>query len=159
MMHEWVHCCDEAASHQLPIAVAFWIIWIDSMEEYSSLTQNLMQIHCSTCTVILNTTATQYTCSLNGIYRPHWLVQWSHHCSCTCIPVHCPWLPAYIDVTRTILIILTMAWPFLDRPQSYYNIIDLFSILYFTSQGYFVTTNLYFLIPSLFHLVPQTPTL
>ena len=27
MMHEWVCCRDEAANHQLPIAVAFWIIW------------------------------------------------------------------------------------------------------------------------------------
>ena len=26
MMHEWVHCCDEAANHQLPIAVAFLCI-------------------------------------------------------------------------------------------------------------------------------------
>ena len=44
MMHEQVHC-DEAASHQLPIAVAFWIIQIVSMKE------------CST--------------SFNGIYHPH----------------------------------------------------------------------------------------
>ena len=29
-----------------------------------------MQINCSTCSVILNMTATQYTCSLNGIYPP-----------------------------------------------------------------------------------------
>ena len=42
VMHEWPHCCDEAASHQLPIAAAFWIIWIVSTEECSSLTQNLM---------------------------------------------------------------------------------------------------------------------
>ena len=69
-MHEWVHCCDEAANHQLPIAVAFWIIWIVSMEEYSSLTQNLMQIYCSTHLVILNVKATPYTCLLNSIYHP-----------------------------------------------------------------------------------------
>ena len=30
MMYEWVHCRDEAASHQLPIAAVFWIIWIVS---------------------------------------------------------------------------------------------------------------------------------
>ena len=46
-MREWVHCCDEAANHQLPIASAFWIIRISSAEECSSLTQKLMQVHCS----------------------------------------------------------------------------------------------------------------
>ena len=53
VMHEWAHSHDKAANHQFPIAVAFWIIWIVSMEECSSLMQNLMQsllqIHCSTC--------------------------------------------------------------------------------------------------------------
>ena len=48
MKSEWVHCHDEAASRWLPTAVAFWIIWIVSAEECSSLTQNLMQIPCST---------------------------------------------------------------------------------------------------------------
>ena len=38
VMHEWVCSPAEAANHQLPIAVAFWIIWIVSMEECSSLT-------------------------------------------------------------------------------------------------------------------------
>ena len=33
-------CCrDEAANHQLPIAVAFWIIWIVSTEECSNLSK------------------------------------------------------------------------------------------------------------------------
>ena len=44
----------------LPIAAAFWIFWIiriASMEECSSLMQNLMQICCSTCSIILNVTA------------------------------------------------------------------------------------------------------
>ena len=71
---------------------------------------------CSTWSIILNVTATQYTYSLHGISRPHWLVQWSHHCSHMCIPVHSPWLPGYADVTQTILIILTMAGLFPDRP-------------------------------------------
>ena len=39
------HCCEEAASHQLPVAVAVWIV---SVEECSILMQNLMEIHCST---------------------------------------------------------------------------------------------------------------
>ena len=113
-MHEWVHCCDGAATHQFPIVEAFWIIWIVSMHECSSLTQNLMQMHCSTYLVILNVMTTQHTCSLSGIYYPHWLVQWSHHCSHMCIPVHSPWLPVYNDVAQTILVILTVAGIFLD---------------------------------------------
>ena len=86
VMREQACCCDEAANHQLPIAAAFWIIqivWIVSKEECSSLTQNLMQIRCSTHSVILNVMATQYTCSLDGVSHPHGLAQWSHHCWCT----------------------------------------------------------------------------
>ena len=33
------------------------------------------------------------------------------------IPVHSPWLPGYIDVAQTILIILTMAGLFLYLPH------------------------------------------
>ena len=69
-----------------------------------------MQIRCSTCSVILNVMVTHYTCSLNGIYCPHRLVQWCHHCSHMHIPVHSPWLPGYIDVAQTVLVILTMEW-------------------------------------------------
>ena len=69
-------CChDKAASQQLPIAAAFWILWMVSPEKCSSLRQTLMKIYCSTCSVILNVTATQHRCSLNGTYRSHWLVQ------------------------------------------------------------------------------------
>ena len=115
VMHEFLHCRVEAANHQLPIAVVFWIIRIVSVEECSSLMQNLMQNCCFTHSVILNVMATQYTCSLSSIYHPHWLVQWSHHCSHMCIPVHSPWLPGYINVAQTILIILIMAGLFPDR--------------------------------------------
>ena len=65
--------------------------------------------------LILNAMATQYTCSLNGVYHPHWLVHWSHHCSGMHIPVHSSWLPGYIDVLQTVLI-STMAGLFPDRP-------------------------------------------
>ena len=64
VMYEQAHCQDEAANHQLPTAVVFWIIQTGSAEECSSLMHNLVQICCSTCLVILNVTATQYTCSL-----------------------------------------------------------------------------------------------
>ena len=114
MMHEWVCCYDKAANPQLPIAAAFWIFWIVSTEEWSSLTQNLMEIRCSNHSAILNAMATQHTLSLNGVYRPHWLVQWSRHCSHMHIPVHSPWQPGYTDVTETV-VILTMAGIFPDR--------------------------------------------
>ena len=68
-MHEWVHCPDEAANHQLPIATTFWIIQIVSMEECSHLMQNLMQIYCSRLSHFEMMVA-QYTCSLNGVYHP-----------------------------------------------------------------------------------------
>ena len=71
VMHEQAHCCDEAANQWLPIAAAFWIVWIIPTKECSSLAQNLMQVCCSTHSVILNVTTTQYTCSLKGIYCPH----------------------------------------------------------------------------------------
>ena len=92
-------------SCQSPVAhVALWTTQTVSTEEYSNLTQNLIQIRWPTCSVILNATATQYTCSLNCIYHPHWLVQWSCHCSHMRIPVHFPWLPSYINVVQTVLL-------------------------------------------------------
>ena len=68
-MHGWAHCCDEAANHQLLTAAASWIIRIVSVEECSSLRQNLMQICCSSCSVTLNAMATPCTCSLNSVYH------------------------------------------------------------------------------------------
>ena len=56
MLHKQAHCRDEGANHPLPIAAAFWIIWITSTDEYFSLMQNLIQIDCFTCAVILNVT-------------------------------------------------------------------------------------------------------
>ena len=53
---------------------AFWITRIVSVEECLDLTQNLMKIYCSTCSVTLNVAVTKYTCSLNSVYCPHWLV-------------------------------------------------------------------------------------
>ena len=70
MVRERACFCDEAAGHQLPTAAAFWVIRIVSTEDCLHLMQNWMQIHYSTRSVILNVMATQYTCSLNSIYRP-----------------------------------------------------------------------------------------
>ena len=69
---------------------------------------------------ILNSMAKEDTCSLNGVYHPHWPVQWSRHCSHMCIPVQSPWLPGNINVVQTVLVILTMAGLFPDR--SVYNL-------------------------------------
>ena len=68
MMHEQECGHDEAVNHQLPVAAAFCIIQIVSAEECSNLMQNLMQIPCSTLSVILNVMATQSTWSLNRVY-------------------------------------------------------------------------------------------
>ena len=77
-----------------------------------------------TCSVILNVTATQYTCSLSGVYHPPLtstvkLSIFMHH-----IPVHSPWLPAYKAVVETVLVllavlVLTMAGLFPHRSGIY----------------------------------------
>ena len=64
MIRGQTHSHDEAAHHQEPRAAAFWIIQIVPTEEHSSFMGNLMQVRCSTCSVILNSTAPRYTCSL-----------------------------------------------------------------------------------------------
>ena len=110
----------------MPRAAAFWSIQIVSVEECSSLMQYLMQIHCSIHSVILNAMTTQYTCSFNGTYSPHWLVQCSCHCSCMWIPVHSPGLPVYVNVLQSIFIILTMAVLFLNKLCMYYLYIYLY---------------------------------
>ena len=81
VIHEWSFCRDEAANHQLPIAVAFWIIPILSAEECSSLMQNLMQVRCSAYSVILK---------CDG-YTVHMLTQW-------CLP------PPLISMVKSIIV-------------------------------------------------------
>ena len=115
VMHERAHCHDEAANHQWPIA-------LQSLNHLNSfcggmfkLNAKFEQMHCSTHSVILNAMATQYTCSLNGVFCPHWPLRWSHHSSNMHIPLHCPWLPGYMYVMQTVLDILTMARLLLER--------------------------------------------
>ena len=98
VMYEQAHCPNESANHQLPIAAAFWIIRIVSREEFSSLMQNLMQIHYPTCSVILN--ATPHSTHAHSMASTAPTEDWSHHCSHMRIPVHSPWLPGYIDVVQ-----------------------------------------------------------
>ena len=59
-LHEMWCVSKWAASHQLPIAEAFWTIWTVSAKEWWDLTQNLMQICCSTCWVMLIAMATPW---------------------------------------------------------------------------------------------------
>ena len=89
--------------------------WNSFHRRMFKLNANSRQIHSSIRSVILNTTATQYIWSLNSVYRPCWLVQWSHHCSCMCLPVHSPLLWGYINVAQTILVMLTLAGLFPHR--------------------------------------------
>ena len=79
------------------------------------------------------------TCSFDGVYCPHWLVQWmtSCHCSHMCIPVHSPWLPGFIDVTHTILIIFTMAWHFLDSSPTAFPPVLFYHITLDSQNFYF----------------------
>ena len=85
---------------------------------------------------ILNATATQYAWSLNGVYHPHWLVQWSRHCSHVHIPVHSPWLPGYIDVVQTVLVILIVAGLFPDRTRVLDPLSHYFNFKYMSRLNY-----------------------
>ena len=84
-----------------------WMFKLNSKFDADSLLCLLSYFECD---------GTEYTGSLNGDHHPHWLVQWSHHCSPVHIPVHSPCLPAYINVMQSVLIILTMTGLFPDRP-------------------------------------------
>ena len=75
---------------------SFWMFKLNTKFDADSLLYSL----------ILNAMVTQYTCSLNSVYCPHWLVQWSRHCSHMCIPVHSPQLPGYTSVAQSKLFLL-----------------------------------------------------
>ena len=113
VIYEQVHCRDEAANHQLLIAAGFWIIRIVSIEECSSL----MQIWCRFIALFAQLfwmRWSQYTCSLNGIYHPQWLVQWSHHCPHMHSPLS---LAARLYQCHTnFSCYINNGWTFLDRP-------------------------------------------
>ena len=68
--------------------------------------------------VILNTTDMQYTCSLNSATPPMTSTVKSSlftHAHSTPLSL----VPGNIDVAQTVLVILTMAGIFLDRPHVY----------------------------------------
>ena len=85
--------------HQLSIAAAFWLNFHGGMFQLN------VEFDADSLLFLLNLNV---MASLSSVYHPNWLVQWSHHCSCMRIPVHCPWLPGYINAAQTVLIVLTM---------------------------------------------------
>ena len=67
--------------------------------------------------VILNVMAPQYTCSLHGIHHPHWLVQWSLHCSHMSIPVHSSLADRLHQCRTNCSCYINNGWTFfLDKP-------------------------------------------
>ena len=131
MMNKQACCHDEIANHQFPIDAAFWIIQIVSTEERSSLMQNVMQTRFSTHAVILNGQLHSTDAHSRVSYHPHWLVEWIRHCSRMRIPVHSPCSLGYIGVAQTILIILTVAWLFPDRPRICLDLVSTTSFTFF----------------------------
>ena len=113
VIHKQAHCHNEAAKNELPVIVAFWVIQIVSPEECSSLMQNLLQISCSTCSVILNAMATQCTGSLNGVYCPP-----DQYCEDVIVHV-CAFQSTLLGCQVTLILHLTMVGLFLDRPHIY----------------------------------------
>ena len=121
MMHQWVHCCDEAANHQLPIATALWVFWIVSMEEWSSLMQTL---DADSLFYLLS----HFECE---DHTAHMLTQWcllppvtSTVKSSSFMHTHSSPLSLVarlINVAQTILVTLIMTGNFPDRPQCSYT--------------------------------------
>ena len=77
---------------------------------------NLVQIHCSTSSVILKAMTTQYTRSNSTYHGPPLTSAMKASLFTMRIPVHSPWLPGYIDVVQTVLIMLTIVGLFPDKP-------------------------------------------
>ena len=160
-MHKQAHCCDEAANHQVSHSCSllnhpnsFWTGMFKLNTKFDA--DSLLYL------LILNVMATQYTCSLSGVYCPFWLVQWSHHCSPMHIPVHFPWLPGYISAAQTILILLTMARLFPDRSHML-TILDRNYIGWSKNRFMVVSTQnciflYYYLLLIVFHMNNCKPT-
>ena len=102
-------------NQQLPIAAASWLVCIFRREMFTlsakfdadSLLYWLSNFECNGHTAHVLT---------QRHLPPPLLVLWSCHCSRVCIPVPSSWLPGYIDVMQTVLLILTMVRLFPDRP-------------------------------------------
>ena len=88
VMHEQECCCDEVAHScgHLNHLNSFCrgLLKLNAKFDVDLLLCSLSHFECE---------AMQYVFSLNGIYCPLWLIQWSHGCSCMWILVHSPWCP------------------------------------------------------------------
>ena len=92
-MHEQVCSHDEAANHQLPIAVAFWIFWI-------SFHGGMSKVNTKFDADLLLYSLSHFEC--HGLTQwsltPAWLVQSSLFTHAHSSPFF--WLPGYIDITN-----------------------------------------------------------
>ena len=62
------------------------------------------------------------------------------------IPVHSPWLPGYMNVVQTVLVSLTMAGLFPDRP----HILRMYTVLYFwNTLGFMLDDTFLFILRNL----------
>ena len=142
VMHEWVCCPDEAANHSLLIAVAFWVTWIvtwrnvkfNAKFDTDALLYLLSHFECSGRTVH---TLTQLR-----------LPQWSRHCSHMHSPVHSPWLPGYISIAQTVLIVLIMTGLFPDRTRTIYYILN----MYFIYLIYVLYLNIMYILDTIYNM-------
>ena len=96
--------------------------WLWPSESWNSFHEGMFKLNAKFDADSLLYLLTHFECNSHTVHRltqqvyhPHWLVQWSHHCSPTYIPVYTPWLPIYIKVAQTVLVILTMVVLFRGR--------------------------------------------
>ena len=103
-------------SCQSPVARSYGLL--NNLNRFCFM-QNLVQIHCSTHSVILNATATQYIYSLNSIYSP------TDYYSEVVIVHMCTFQSTLLVCQFTLmsckLLSLTLAGLFPDRPCMYRN--------------------------------------
>ena len=116
-MPEQVRCCDEAANHQLPYRFGLLnhpnsfcrgMFQLKATFDADSLLYLLSPFECDGHTVHMLTQCHLPPPMSSTVKSSLFTMR---------IPVHSPWLPGYNDVAQTILIILTMAGLFPDRPR------------------------------------------
>ena len=65
VMHEWARCWDEAAHHQLPIAVAFWGL----LNHPDSFCRGIFKLHAKFDMVLLLYTLIHFECDGHTVHR------------------------------------------------------------------------------------------
>ena len=105
---------------------------------------------CSVCSVLLNVTTTQDTCSLHRCLPPPLTGTLTVSLFTPVHSIPSPWLPSYIDGTQTVLLMLTMAGLFPDRPRVSIPLCFTVCILYSRHSTSLCGKTLGILPPSLF---------